>query len=121
MSVQARITSACHPQGALFLTMLRESLAIALVPTLHSRRPHRFATGAKAVEKIESFDKLREVRLAAVSPALSKVKHIMEHDAKHYLIVDGSGHLQMLPSKAQRVLLLRKVQVGLAVDAIERM
>ena len=83
--------------------------------------PHRFAIGAKAVEKIESFDRLREVRLATGSPALSKVKHVMEHDAKTYFIVDGSGHLQMLPSRVNRVLLLRKTQIGLAVDAIERM
>jgi chemotaxis signal transduction protein len=78
-----------------------------------------FAIAARAVEKIESAEGMRALRLRSGRPA--KVRHTLAHRSKTYYVVDGNVHLALLPTRPTRVLLLRGTRLALSVDSIDRM
>ena len=82
---------------------------------------YRFAISAAAVQEIRSTDGLGGTVIELDRPALQKVRHIVERDARSYYVVSGYEHFQLRASRPGTVLILRAVPVAVLVDRIEEM
>jgi chemotaxis signal transduction protein len=81
---------------------------------------YTFAISASAVDEIRSADALQSF---TPSPRLRvpEVRHTLKRDGKTLFVVDANLHFRLLPSRITRVLLLRNVPIGIAVNETHRM
>jgi chemotaxis signal transduction protein len=79
-----------------------------------------FAIAATAVDEIRNLDGLRP-RAYSQAMRVAKVRHLLHRDSKTYYVVDANTHLNMLPSKPTRLLVLRDCNIAVLVDRIDRM
>src|SRR6202035_4782943 len=76
---------------------------------------------ASSVQEIRSTDSLGGNVVDLDRPVLSKVRHIVERDARSYYVVSGYEHFHLPVSRPTSVLILRDVPVAVLVDRIEEM
>jgi chemotaxis signal transduction protein len=76
-----------------------------------------FAIAASAVEEIRNADGLRPLPRSPVA----KVQHLLQRAGKTYYVVDAGHHFRMLPMPASRLLVMRRGNVALQVQRIDRM
>jgi chemotaxis signal transduction protein len=80
-----------------------------------------FLIAAEEVDEIRDIAGLQSVSMATMRTSVAKVKSTFKKSGQSYLVVDGSLHFQMMPSKATRLMLLRNQPVAVTVDSIDRM
>jgi chemotaxis signal transduction protein len=88
---------------------------------LFSLAGSNFAIAAAAVDEIRNLDGLRPVGRLLGPSRVPKVRHLLVREGKTYYVVDANYHFCMLPSKPNRLLLLRDRPIAVQVDEIERM
>jgi chemotaxis signal transduction protein len=81
----------------------------------------RFAIAAKAVEEIREIDGLQEFHFGSPHERLGKVRQMFVRQGKTCFVVNAAEHFQLSPGNPARLLVLRHVAGGVAVDSIERM
>jgi chemotaxis signal transduction protein len=74
-----------------------------------------FAIIASAVTEIQTLKDTRPIR------SMGKVRHSLMREGRRYWVVDSNLHFGLLPTHADRILLLREAPIAVKVDAIERM
>jgi chemotaxis signal transduction protein len=79
---------------------------------------HKFAIAATDVDEIRDLHGLEATPSAG---ATMKVRYTMQRNRRTCLVVDSSIHFHLLPSKATRILVLRKGAIALTADSIDRM
>jgi chemotaxis signal transduction protein len=81
-----------------------------------------FAIAATAVEEIRNVEGLQPLETSAVLPArVAKARYRLERSGKAYCVVDATYHFHLLPSRATRILVLRRHAVAVLVDRIDLM
>jgi chemotaxis signal transduction protein len=80
-----------------------------------------FLIAAEEVDEIRDMAGLQSVSAATMGTSVAKIKSTFKKRGQPYLVVDGSLHFQMMPSKATRLMLLRNQPVAVTVDSIDRM
>ena len=88
---------------------------------LFSIGEYSFVISASSVQEIRSTDGLGGNVVDLDRPVLSKVRHIVERDARSYYVVSGYEHFHLPLSRPRSVLILRDVPVAVLVDRIEEM
>ena len=79
----------------------------------------RFAIAASAVEEIRSRDGLEP--LASVRGRTAGVRHTLERRGRSHFVIESDMHFCMLPTKLERVLVLRGNSAAILVGRIDRM
>jgi chemotaxis signal transduction protein len=82
---------------------------------------YSFVISAASVQEIRSTDSLGGTVVELDRPALRKVRHIVERDARAYYVVSGYEHFHLPASRPTTVLILRGAPVAVLVDRIEEM
>ena len=82
---------------------------------------YSFVISAASVQEIRSTDSLGGTVVELDRPALRKVRHIVERDARAYYVVSGYEHFHLPSSRPTTVLILRGAPVAVLVDRIEEM
>jgi hypothetical protein len=80
-----------------------------------------FVISASSIQEIRSTDSLGGIVVDLDRPVMSKVRHIVERDARSYYVVSGYEHFHLPLSRPTSVLILRNVPVAVLVDRIEEM
>lgn len=80
----------------------------------------RFALSAASVEEICDLQQLKSLD-APTLRRVSKVRHTFDRRGHRIFVVDANLYFAMLPSKPERVLIIRGSASALLVGAIDRM
>lgn len=81
----------------------------------------KFAIAANSVDEIRNMDGVRALPPGFAYSRYPKVKHIFDREQKMYFVVDANLHFKILPSRGTRLLVLRRSNVAVQVDNIDRM
>lgn len=81
---------------------------------------HKFAIPATEVDEIRDLQGLRPTPLGSRMP-VPKVRYVFQRKRRTYHVVDACQHFRMLPSKPTRMLILRRGDIALTADSIDRM
>ena len=82
---------------------------------------YNFVISAASVQEIRSTDSLGGAVVDLENVVFSKVRHIVEREARSYYVVSGCEHFRLPPSRPGTVLILRNAPVAVLVDHIEEM
>lgn len=80
-----------------------------------------FAISAAAVEEIRGVSGLVPLRTGYLHAKFSRFKYKLERDGRTYFVVDSNAHFHILPTRHDRLLVLRNRPAAILVDAIDRM
>lgn len=83
--------------------------------------PYSFLIAAEEVDEIREMYELSSVAVKTMRTMVEKVRSTLRKAGKSYLVVDGSLHFQLMPSKPTRLMVLRNQPVAVTVDSIDRM
>lgn len=79
-----------------------------------------FAIAASAVDEIRNTQGIKPAPDAERATG-GTVRHTLVRNGKKYFVVDATAHLQMLPARATRLLVLRDEEIAVLVGDTERM
>lgn len=82
---------------------------------------YSFVINAASIQEIRSTDSLGGAVVDLEHVVFSKVRHIVERDARSYYVVSGCEHFHLPSSRPSTVLILRSAPVAVLVDHIEEM
>ncbi len=81
----------------------------------------RFAIAANAVEEVCTLECLLPLASSSSRLGQAKVKYTLDRRHRRHFVVDGNLHFGILPSKQERVLVLRNCEAAVLVGNIESM
>jgi|SRR5579884_2021376 len=81
----------------------------------------QFVIEADLVEEIRSLQGVEPIHWVESHPGLAKVTHVVHRGRRKFFVVDSGRYFQLPQSHSSRVLLLRRMDVGILVDGVDRM
>jgi chemotaxis signal transduction protein len=80
-----------------------------------------FAISSASVQEVRSVDSLSGAAVEFNEPSLAKVRHAIRRGERVLYVVNAALHFGLRPTPASLIFLIRKSQVALLVDGIEKM
>ncbi len=88
---------------------------------LFSVNGFQFVIEADLVDEIRGLEGMEKIVWTRSRVNLPKVTHVLHRGRRNFFLVDAGNYFRFEQSQAARILLLRKKDVGVLVDGVDRM